>query len=271
MIIGISGKIGSGKDTVGNIIQLLTRQVKGDFWDSSHWNDDLIKILNMMPNKDWDHMFDWENKKFADELKNTICRWIGCTRSQLEDRDFKEGELGPEWTKYFVDGCGVCQDAYFDSYEEALDYRDSYVPRFTRTNLPKKIIMTPRLMLQLLGTNCGRDIIHPNIWVNSLMSDYKPLPMVIPNFRQPDDIDDMPIEFPKWLITDTRFPNEAESILSRDGLLIRVNRGDGNTGNHPSETSLDSYTKWSYVIDNNGTMKELIEKVREILIKEKLI
>ena len=32
--------------------------------------------------------------------------------------------------------------------------------------------LTPRKLLQLLGTDCGRDIIHPNIWVNALFADY---------------------------------------------------------------------------------------------------
>ena len=39
---------------------------------------------------------------------------------------------------------------------------------------------------------------------------------------------------------------------------------------HPSETALDNHS-FDYTIDNNGTIEELIEKVREILIKEKVI
>lgn len=39
---------------------------------------------------------------------------------------------------------------------------------------------------------------------------------------------------------------------------------------HESETALDDAT-FDYTIDNNGTIEELIEKVREILIKDKLI
>jgi len=39
---------------------------------------------------------------------------------------------------------------------------------------------------------------------------------------------------------------------------------------HLSETALDNYS-FDYTIDNNGTIEELIIKVKEILIKEKLI
>jgi hypothetical protein len=39
---------------------------------------------------------------------------------------------------------------------------------------------------------------------------------------------------------------------------------------HPSETALDD-AKFDYVIDNDGTLDELVEKVRVILTKEKII
>jgi hypothetical protein len=39
---------------------------------------------------------------------------------------------------------------------------------------------------------------------------------------------------------------------------------------HESETALDN-AKFDYEIINDGTIEELIEKVKEILIKEKII
>jgi len=36
---------------------------------------------------------------------------------------------------------------------------------------------------------------------------------------------------------------------------------------HESETALDNWTDWDYVIDNNGTLEELVEKVKQILIE----
>ena len=43
------------------------------------------------------------------------------------------------------------------------------------------------------------------------------------------------------------------------------------TDNHFSETALDSYQDWDYVIDNNGTIEDLIEQVKQILITEGLL
>ena len=91
--------------------------------------------------------------------------------------------------------------------------------------------------------------------------------------------------FPNWLITDMRFPNEMDAVKKRGGITIRVNRpcdicgGSGyhkmscpvsKSGEHLSETSLDK-AEFDYVIENSGSIEELIEKVREILKKEKLI
>ena len=98
----------------------------------------------------------------------------------------------------------------------------------------------------------------------------------------------LPINLPNWIITDTRFPNEADAVKSRGGINIRIERDDYifdgagkriiptkeyvNTSNkqHESETALDNYT-FDYVIDNNGTIEDLIIKVKEILIKENII
>lgn len=85
MIIGVSGKIGSGKDTVGKIIQSIT--------NSDHKEGTLAVINNNYSTPDTD----WQIKKFADKLKDTVCLWTGCTREQLEDADFKDTEIGKDW------------------------------------------------------------------------------------------------------------------------------------------------------------------------------
>jgi len=110
--------------------------------------------------------------------------------------------------------------------------------------------LTPRKLLQLLGTEAGRNIIHPNIWVNALFASY--------------------LKDSNWVVTDVRFPNEAQAIKDRGGITIRVTRPGTATGNHPSEIALDD-AKFKYEIINDGSMEELVKKVKEILIKEKLI
>ena len=58
---------------------------------------------------------------------------------------------------------------------------------------------------------------------------------------------------------------EMEAVKKKKGITIRVNRNlEESKDQHESETELDN-AEFDYVIDNNGTIEELIEKVKEIL------
>lgn len=106
-------------------------------------------------------------------------------------------------------------------------------------------LMSVREFLQKLGTDAVRDGLHPNAWVNALMAEYK--------------------KNKNWIITDVRFPNEAQAIKERGGLIIRIEReGIKPVNAHPSETALD---KWDFDrrIENNGTLDELKESVITLL------
>lgn len=230
-IISLSGRLGSGKDTVGLIIQYLTLGLEKTDIDFKEF----YRRYPTLPNIRAKNPF--EIKKFADKIKDIICLLINCTREELEDQQFKNKPLSEQWQ---TEG---------------------------------KPVMTPRLMLQLIGTEGGRDLINNNIWVNSLFSNYKPYSAKGSDYEEYES---------KWIITDMRFPNEMQAVKEREGITIRVNRmfhapitlGNGiseiDTDQHPSETALDN-AEFDYVIDNNGTIEELIEKVRKILTKENII
>ena len=65
---------------------------------------------------------------------------------------------------------------------------------------------------------------------------------------------------PNYIITDVRFPNEADAVKQRKGINIRLQRNSDldNNDTHISESALDFY-KFDYVVDNNGTIEELID------------
>ncbi|NVO31330.1 nucleoside/nucleotide kinase family protein [Hymenobacter lapidiphilus] len=76
------------------------------------------------------------------------------------------------------------------------------------------------------------------------------------------------------LIPDVRFPNEADLIRSRGGLMLRVEgdplhqRGDGTRDDaHPSETALDGYPHFDAVLHNTGSKTDLERQVRELLTR----
>lgn len=66
------------------------------------------------------------------------------------------------------------------------------------------------------------------------------------------------------IIDDWRYPYEKD-VFGKDVITIRVERKHENGLSleqklHESETSLDNY-EFDYVIDNNGTLDELCEKI----------
>lgn len=241
-LISISGKIGSGKDTTGKIINIILN-------NPQLTNEGVLTFFN----KDIVSKDNWQIKKWADKLKDIVCILLNCTREQLEDQEFKNTVLGEEW--WIVKSGGTPAKAYLD------------VKGKTYNALSDNLIkLTPRLMLQLFGTECGREIIHPNIWVNATMGDYKAQ-------NHNEEMQGMSPSysiFPNWIITDMRFPNELEAVQKRSGITIRVNRTEEiNTDDfkveHESETLLDDYKDWDYIIQNDGTIEDLIVKIREIL------
>lgn len=244
MIIGINGKIGSGKDTVGKIIQYLTA------------NEEVKKITTLEEWLDSDDLngrdFNWKIKKFAGKLKQTASLLTGVPVEKFEDQEFKKTFLSKEWNSpYNIPFSG---------------------PDFVKHDGE----MTVREFLQRLGTEALRDNLHTNVWVNALFADYK-RPSHWEN-RFYDEVNKKGLagreevwgDYPNWIITDMRFENELKAVVDKGGITIKVVRPGTVVGNHPSEVALDGFIM-HYEIVNDGTIEDLVEKVREVLIKESII
>jgi hypothetical protein len=233
MIIGINGKIGSGKDTVGKIIQYLQCHNTGEI---------TIEDVISNPEHEWwlEEQSKFEIKKFAGKLKQIASLLTGIDVEKFEDQEFKKSHLGSEW--------GTVRSNPLNA-----------VPVFEDVQFNE--LMSVREFLQKLGTEAMREGLHTNVWVNALFADYKAIER-IPEKR-------MSI-MPNWIITDMRFPNEMEAVVEKGGITIRVVRPGTSTGTHPSETALDD-AYFDHVISNDGTIEDLIEKVRQVLTIERII
>jgi len=201
-LIGISGKMGSGKDTVAQIIQILN--VEPGF-SNERVADLLTNFPFVLTGMTYSKKNPWLIRKFAFKLKEIASILTGIPQYKFEYQSFKKTILGPEW--------------------------DSF----------KKEPMVVRDLLQKLGTEALRNNLHPDVWINAL-------------FNDPEFITQ------KWLITDVRFNNEAQAIKDREGILLRV-ESNLKTGSHVSETELDDAT-FDFIIDNRGTLEQLVEQVR---------
>lgn len=298
MIVGISGKAGSGKNLAaeiwqyliiyeGEIEQVLKAVTKDDF--------------TSLTKKEREEKSLWREKLFAYKLKEIVCTLTGCTMENLESQEFKLTKLSKEWEviklikedgTWFVKTIKDFETEFsanniFDECETISKLKDLGVVKF------EKFIPTYREFLQIIGTDLFRTFIHPNTWVISTMSDYKPTTFKWNdgNYMQyckyckkeftgckyqmvcKDCCETIKI-YPNWIITDARFINECEAVLNTDdNILIRVNRKNNTSNNstHASEVELDNYERFHYVIDNNGTIKDLVEKIKQIMMEKSVL
>ena len=136
-----------------------------------------------------------------------------------------------------------------------------------------KMDITPRWVLQYWGTDVCRNHFHNDIWVASV--EHRLL-------NSKEDI----------VITDCRFSNEVAAIKNAGGIAIRVQRGlnpewydsaiaynrgpNGNVSWALSKMQLDNMKihaseyssvglKYDHVIENNGTIDSLHEKIKNLI------
>ena len=119
--------------------------------------------------------YDFKQESFASSLKDVLTCIFGWNRNKLEgitteDRIWRD-QVDPWWAQ--------------------------------QLNIPN---LTPRKMLQQVGTDLFRNHFHNNIWIASLENKLQ---------KYSENI----------VITDCRFPNEIEAIRKLGGIIVRVKRG----------------------------------------------
>lgn len=175
---------------------------------------------------------DFEKESFANSVKDAVATIFGWNRALLEG-DTPESRAWRE------------QDDKFWSEKLGKPF-------------------SPRLALQLMGTEAGRDVFHPDLWVHTVLRRCENAP------------------YHNYVIADVRFPNEIKAIRESGGIIARVKRGDepewynvalkDNKKPNYHGMALEypdvHFSEWAWVgseidfeISNNGSLDELIEKV----------
>ena len=116
----------------------------------------------------------FRRESFANSLKDAVAQVFGWDRTMLEGRT-----------------------------KQAREWREQVDPWWSkRLKMPH---LTPRWVLQHIGTDVMRDHFHKNIWVHSLMK----------KLNDPAK---------NYVISDVRFRNEVDVILSQHGEIWEVQR-----------------------------------------------
>ena len=203
MIIGLVGWIGSGKNTVADILATQHSYKKDSF--AAPLKDATANIFN------------WPRKTLEGDTDHS--------------RHFRE-----------------CVDPYWANKLQIKNF-------------------TPRLALQIVGTELFREHFHPKIWLDSLEHRY------IAGGQKPT------------IVTDCRFRNELAFVKQMGGFTIRVKRGDdphwtelakqaqegdqfavqqlSDIGIHASEWDHTGVLV-DFIIENNGTLEQLTDKVSSV-------
>jgi hypothetical protein len=202
----------------------------------------------------------------------SISGWIGCGKDTAAD--------------YLIKNHNFIRDSFAQSLKDATAAIFSWDREMIEGKTPESRIereevdewwanklgipnFSPRLAMQLLGTETLRNTFNRNIWVYSLES----------RIRNANDKD--------VVITDCRFRNELATVKSLNGksvwvrrgslpswydIAISANQGCNNAveqlltkGIHESEWSWVGYD-FDYIIVNDGNLADLYNKVEEVLI-----
>lgn len=89
---------------------------------------------------------------------------------------------------------------------------------------------SPRVALQKMGTDAGRNVFHTDIWVHSVLK------RLDPNKN--------------YVISDVRFPNEIDLIRKSGGKVVRIIRG-------PEPVWFDAAKSFNYITNFDGSKQTM--------------
>lgn len=199
-----------------------------------------------------------------------ICGFIGSGKDTAADylvnfHEFRRDSFAATLKDAVAAVFGWDRELLEGRTKQAREWREQVDPWWAeRLSMPE---LTPRLVLQLWGTEVCRKSFHDDIWIASLEARLR---------NSKDNI----------VISDCRFPNEIKAIKNAGGKVIWVQRGElpswhimaakANAGDpyaaeklkslgvHASETAWVG-TDFDYILDNNGTVDDLYNKIATIV------
>jgi hypothetical protein len=111
----------------------------------------------------------------------------------------------------------------------------------------KRISPETRRLLQVMGTEVGREMFSDDFWVSQAMRGVS--------------------KFDKIVFTDVRYPNEYKAIKLQEGRMLRITKPSViAVNNHSSESALDNHG-FDGIIVNDGSIEELHRNI-DLFMKE---
>lgn len=165
-----------------------------------------------------------------------------------------------DWPRHMLEG----------DTKESREWREIVDPWWSeKLNIPN---FSPRLALQVIGTDALRNHFHEDIWFLTLQNRIR---------KNPNQ---------HVVISDVRFPNEIKFIQEQGGVLVKINRGPApvwyetailaNRGNSLAKEAMTRtyssahFSEWAWVgsdvnfeLNNDSTLEDLTVQVSEMVTK----
>ena len=256
-IVGVSGSAGSGKDTAADRLV-------------SKWG--FTKVALADPIKRYGmRVFHFSEEQLwgPSDFRNTLDKRFQDADDDAWTAALHRAEL---FNKEFV------RDLFPDSpllQAQGFSKLDAWLETLVKEH-PR---VSPRIMLQTLGTEWGRSV-KSDVWINyAIRTSLKLLGQGGQEDLRMGFLYDPAVGLveaeeasppPGVVISDIRFDNELDLIKARDGFLVRILRPESDNAatslgiqGHASEAEQKSFDEsaFNYVINNKGTLKEFIEAV----------
>ena len=174
---------------------------------------------------------EFKRESFAASLKDAVALVFGWNREMLEGRTKASREWREQVDKWWAERLGMPD-------------------------------LTPRWVLQHLGTDVLREQFHDDIWIASVENKLR---------KSVDDV----------VISDCRFPNEISAIRNAGGRVIRIQRGPDpdwfdlarthpqHMAEHWPEIHASEYswagTDFDFVIKNEGSIADLYTQIKNLV------
>ena len=223
-LIAVSGVKGSGKDITSDMFQYCL-SVPKPF--RQYW---IYKFF-----RKFIHL-KYKKIAFADPLKGMLAVLLNIPVEKFNNREFKENYvINLNTLKVFpkANSNNTISDSRFTKLAKNLD-----LSLF-------EYDLTIRQLMQYFGTSIARTFFGENVWINSTLK----------------------LASKNIIISDLRFKNELEEVKKLKGICVYVNRPNYTFGQHASEREMEELlnnNKYDHVINNNGSIKDLFNKVKAI-------
>lgn len=177
-------------------------------------------------------------------MKRNLVAFIGLRRSGKDSAAQALVQQGWQLVK-FADPLKDMLRTYFRYVGVTTDHIEQMIEGGLKEEPNAQLCgKSTRWAMQSLGTEWGRKLIGDDLWVQAAMA--------------------RAFQFPNVVISDCRFPNEAEAVRSQGGKLIRIERAGLVADTHPSEQLIATIPA-DFTIFNDSTLDDLRNKVLQLV------